>query len=634
MNTVIPFSRDDIERSVPDRFRTVVNACPERFAVKIGSQSFTYAELDRFSDYIAGEIIAICGTKSSPIVMLLGYGISAIAVILGILKSGNFYVSLDTSCPYSKLRDFIEDIRPSLTITDYDNLSASMKSIRNKCQILNIDDIKPGFSEKKIGIDISSDALAALFYTSGTTGRPKGVKRNHASILYGAWSNADNYSVAVEDRRSLLSSWDFAVSATDIFTALLNGATLCPYNTKAFGASRLSDWLAEEDITLFNPPVVIFRQFLDMLSGDERFPSLRMIFLAGQTLYKQDVEKFGKYFPEDCILVNRMGLTEFGRPTQFIIDRQTEITGDTVPVGYAVEGTEILLIDGDGKKADLNHIGEIAIRSRYLSPGYWRDPELTAQKFLQDPEGGDRRIYLTGDLGRMRPDGCLEHLGRKDFQVKIRGFRVEMSAVEAALHAIDTVKEAAVTAHDHPSGDKYLAAYIVPAEHPPPTVTALRRALAEKLPDYMIPSAFVIMEKLPLTATGKTDRRALPVPDRIRPELDTPFTAPGTPAEKMLADIWAEILELDRIGIHDNFFELGGNSVQAARIVSRIRDAFQTELPLREFFEKPAVSDIAAFILREQARSIPEDELARMIAEVEMLSEEDVKYLLADRSGQ
>lgn len=232
------------------------------------------------------------------------------------------------------------------------------------------------------------------------------------------------------------------------------------------------------------------------------------------------------------------------------------------------------------------------------------------------------------DMGRMRPDGCPELLGRKDFQIKIRGFRVETEAVESALHSLESVKDAAVKAFDHLSGEKYLTAYIVSSPQSAPTVSALRKALSEKLPEYMIPSVFVMMEKMPLTSTGKTDRSALPEPDRIRPLLDSPYVPPSTEEEKKIADIWAEILELDQVGIHDSFFDLGGNSIQSMRIVSRICRVFHTDLSMRVFFDFPTVAGLAAYITEKRDSSISDTELEKMVAELEMLSDEEAEQLL------
>jgi acyl carrier protein len=274
-------------------------------------------------------------------------------------------------------------------------------------------------------------------------------------------------------------------------------------------------------------------------------------------------------------------------------------------------------------------VGEIGVRSGYLSLGYWRRPDTTEAKFLPDPDGGDRRICRTGDLGRMSPDGCLEHLGRKDFQVKIRGLRVEVTEVERALRAVDSVREAVVLAREDHSGDKHLVAYIVPAPNASLSISDIRSDVENKVPSHMVPSRFILLDALPLTATGKVDRRALPDPGKSRPNLDTPFVASRTPVEKELSQIWAEVLSLEQIGVHDSFIELGGHSLLATQIVSRALDKFRVEVSLQSLFESPTVGDMATVITRNQTKKAGEAELARMLDELEALSDEEAKQLLA-----
>ena len=244
------------------------------------------------------------------------------------------------------------------------------------------------------------------------------------------------------------------------------------------------------------------------------------------------------------------------------------------------------MLDEHGKTVGVNEIGEIAIRSPYLAVGYSQLPDLTRAKFLSDPEDSDQRTYLTGDLGRMLPDGCRSTSGAKIFRVKARGFTIDVSETEAALIALDVVKDAVVVAREDAEGDRRLVAYIVPSAGRP-TVSLLRRALAEKLPQYMIPSAVVLLDNMPLTATGKIDRRTLPDPRTARPELDRPFVAPSTPIEVQLAQIWSEVLGLDHVGVDDNLFDLGGHSLTAARVVTRAIKHFQLALPLAALFRHP-----------------------------------------------
>jgi len=275
---------------------------------------------------------------------------------------------------------------------------------------------------------------------------------------------------------------------------------------------------------------------------------------------------------------------------------------------------EVLLLDEDGTAVRPDDIGEIAIRSRYLSPGYWRRPDLTAAAFRPDPAGGPERIYRTGDLGRRLPDGCLVHLGRKDFQVKIRGFRVEVAEVEGALLSLPTVQEAVVVAREDRPGDRRLVAYLVPTARPAPTVTALRQTLAAVVPDYMLPAAYVLLDALPKTPGGKVDRRALPPPGRTRPALDQPLVAPRTPVEATVGAIWQEVLGLDELGIHDNFFDLGGHSLAASQVLARVTETLHVDLPLRVLFAAPTVAGVAVAVVQGLMQDVAPDERARLLS--------------------
>ncbi len=286
-----------------------------------------------------------------------------------------------------------------------------------------------------------------------------------------------------------------------------------------------------------------------------------------------------------------------------------------MPAGYPIPGKTILLIDENGGHVTaVGEVGQIVIRSRFLAMGYWRQPELTAAKFLPDPEGGDARICLTGDLGRWRADGCLEVLGRADHQVKVRGYRVELAEVEAALLALAEIREAVVIL-DGEGDDGRLVAYVV-ASRPPPTVSQLRRALAATLPDHMQPAAFVFMDALPVAESGKLARRALPRPPRSRPCLDAAMVAPRTPIEAAVARCWADVLDLDAVGVHDNFMELGGDSLQAGRIVAHLANAFALELSPESLLAAPTVEAMALLLVQAQAAGVAPAVVGQMLEQI------------------
>ncbi|MGH9895247.1 MAG: non-ribosomal peptide synthetase, partial [bacterium] len=374
---------------------------------------------------------------------------------------------------------------------------------------------------------------------------------------------------------------------------------------------------------------------LDTLSGKENFPHLRLIELQGEPILKRDVKRYQNYFSPQCILVNKLGAREIGGSIRcYFIDKSTEIQGAAVPAGYAVEDKHVRLLDDAGREVGFGQTGEITVESRYLALGYWRKPDLTRAKFVPSLSRGDGRLYFTGDIGRKSPDGCLEWIGRKDLQVKVRGNKVEPAEIELALVGHTALKEAAVLCGEDPSGEPRLVAYCVAAKTPAPSVTELRGYLREKLPDYMQPSAFIMLDALPLTPNGKVDRVALSMPPPVRPELAKPFVPPQTPVQETLTAIWAEVLGLDRVGIHDDFLDLGGHSLMATRILSRVAEAFGVELSLQSLLQAPTVAQMAATISASQTKSASQEDLRRMLAELEALSEDEAQRLLSDKGAR
>lgn len=299
-----------------------------------------------------------------------------------------------------------------------------------------------------------------------------------------------------------------------------------------------------------------------------------------------------------------------------------------MPVGYPVEDREVLILSEDRETVAPDQVGEIAVKSRYLSPAYWRKPSLTQAAFAPEKEEKKERIYFTGDLGIVRSDGCLVHMGRKDFAIKIRGHRVEFAEVEAALLSHTGIREAVVMGRRDRFHSECLVAYLVPTGQPVPSVTQLRRYFAEKLPAYMIPQAFVSLIALPRTPNGKVDYHALPAPEPILTEQEETFVAPRTPIEEMLSDIWVQLLDVKRVGIHDNFFDLGGHSLLVTQVISRVRAAVDAEIPLRLFFESPTVASMALLIVQSRAKNSDSEEIADLLADIESLEEGQVSRLL------
>jgi amino acid adenylation domain-containing protein len=592
-NAFIRFAKEETEQSIPQRFEQQASCYPDRLAVKTRNDQLTYAALNKVANRVARALLAQRGAGAESIALLLEHDASMIAAILGVLKAGKVYVPLDPSFPYARNAYILDDSQAGLIITNNENRSLGESLSENRHSLINIDEISATLSDENINLSISADNLANIIYTSGSTGQPKGVVQNHRNALQVAMRYTNGLQIGAEDRLTLLQSYSVAGSVSNILGALLNGASLFPYNVKEVGLIELADLLIDEEITVYHSVPTVFRQFANTLTGKEEFPELRLVRLGGEPVHAEDVQLYKKYFPSDSIFVNSYGASEAASVLRYCVDKDTEISDAMVPVGYPLGDIEILLLDDDGKAVGFDQVGEIAIKSRYISPGYWRKPDLTRATFITDPQDEGERIYRTGDLGYMQLDGCLVVTGRNDFRVKIRGFRIEVAEIELALRGLTKIKEAAVVAHEDQRGEKQLVAYVVPEPEQAPAISELRAFLKDKLPDYMVPSAFVVLETLPLTPNGKLDRLALPAPSLSRPELDTHFVAPRTPAEEQLVGIWEEVLGLERVGIHDDFFELGGHSLLATRVVSRVRGALRAELPLRYLFETPTVAGLA-----------------------------------------
>ena len=588
------FCKAEIDQSISQRFEKIVRRYPDRVAVESRRQRLTYSELDQLANRVAHAVLDTCGKDSGGIAVLMEHDAAVIGAILGALKAGKFYLPLDPSLPLTRSRWILEDAAVTAIVTNTRHLPLAQSLMESSIPVVNMDET-PSVGDLDPPQHCRPDDLCWVIYTSGSTGRPKGVMQTHRNVLHFMRNYTNALRIGIQDRLSLLYSFSVNGGAHDVFAALLNGAAICPYDLKEQGFAGLEAWFNKFEITIYHSVPTVFRQLANSLSGHEAFPSIRIVRLGGEPIYRRDLDLFQRHFHDDCILVNRLGSSETGSLRMFFMDKKTEIHGNLIPVGYPVDDNEVILLDESGTPSASDE-GEIAVRTRYVSPGYWRRPELTAASFSIDPEDESKRVYRTGDLGRVLPDGCLLHLGRKDFFVKIRGYRVELDEIETVLTEFDGVKECVVTALGNNSGDERLVAYVVLREETNVTVADLRRFLQGRLPEYMIPVSFMFLDALPLTDTLKVDRKALPQPAGTRPEIGVPYAAPRNPLEETLVKIWDEVLELDRVGIHDPFFDLGGHSLAATRIISRVVKSFSKNLAVKVLFESPTIARMAETI--------------------------------------
>lgn len=601
-NEFFRFDRKEIEQSIPDRFEKQVEKYPDRLAIKTRSGDITYKALNQQANRLAHAILDLRGSEKEQIALVLENDVPIIAAMLGVLKTGKTYVPLDPLLPESRINYILEDSQSSLIITNNKNLEMAKEMAEDKLPLLNIDLIDPEISVENPNLGVSPDIPTWILYTSGSTGQPKGVVQTHRNVLHFVMNYTNGLHICTDDRFLLIFSCSVNAGAHVIYSALFNGASLYLLDIKAEGLAHLAEWLTQNNITIYTSVPTILLHFIDVLSADNEFPDLRLVMMFGEPVYKNHLELARKHFPQNCIFVNRLGSTETGSIRWHFIDSETQIDGINVPVGYPVEDNQILLLDDNAKEVKPGEVGEISVRSRYISPGYWHKPDRTAAAFLPDPEGGDRRIYRTGDLGSMLPDGCIVHMGRKDFQVKIKGYRIEVAEIETALLKHDAISKVAVWPWEDPSGNKRLVAYIIINGQEMPPVNEFRHLLSESLPAYMMPFYFEEVDVFPLAPNGKLDRKALPPPNTARPNLANPFAPPRKSTEEKLAKIWREVLGFDEVGIQDNFSDLGGESLMAAQILARIQDTFGKNFPLAAILQSPTIEEMAKIL--EQSGSI------------------------------
>ncbi len=632
-SNTLPFQRAEIEGTIQARFVRVAAACADQPAL-VGTVPYTYAELNRAANQLAQRILTLFGPASAtvdePVALLLGHDTPHIMAMLGVLKAGRIYASLAPSAPVARLHTLLENLETRLIITNTEYASLASELIGTGGYVLNLDEMSPADEVSEPPCQTQPTAPATIAYTSGSTGTPKGVVKTHRALLHSAWNKSTTDALSRQDRVALL----YLATISAVWDPLLNGNTLVLYDVQRQGGANLGQWLVDQQITNLRIPIELYRQLLDSLPRDAYFPHLRSVGLGGR-FYRHDVTRSWPYLPPGAKISSRFSATETGRVTLFQLDETTHLPTNLVPTGYPISDVEIFLRNEAGQPAAVDEAGQIYVRGQYLPSGYWRDPVLTQQVYQPDPERPGWRICCTGDWGRLRADGMLEFIGRKDARVKIRGHRIDLGEVEAALLNVAGIRSTVVTVQDRTQEEKYLVAYYVATTDAGPTVSAMRAELAQTLPEYMIPTLFLRIETLPLLPNGKVDRKALPVPDpslhSVRPALATAYRAPRTPLEETVVAIWEDVLGIQPVGIDDNFMALGGNSLRAMQIHVRLLRQFQIELATSQLFACATI-DAMAQLIAQQVEATEESLIAELLNAVEALSQQEAGHLLAKQT--
>ncbi len=565
---------------------------PDSIALVLQDRWITYRWLDQQSNRLARDLQSLGIGPERLVGICTARSLEMIAALLAVWKAGGAYVPLDPAYPPERLAFMLQDCQASLLLTEQRLLSLlpPLQSPTDAIVCLDTldwnaqhDDAPPSPSMT------TADNLAYVIYTSGSTGLPKGVAIAHRNaVALVAWAQT---TFSPQDLTGVLASTSicFDLSVFELFFTLSQGGTVI----LADHALHLLTLPARQQVTLVNTVPSAMAE----LVRDEGLPAgVQVVNLAGEPLKKALVEQVYKLETVQWVL-NLYGPSEDTTYSTWALVERNSATEPSI--GRPVANAQVYLLDEAGQPVSVGVTGELYMAGKGVVRGYLNRPGLTAERFVPNPFGeSGSRLYRTGDLARYRPDGEIDFLGRLDHQVKIRGFRIELGEIEAVLGQHPAVQEVVVLAREDEPGDKRLVAYLVSQSQAAAEAGDLRRFLASRLPDYMVPSAFVLLDALPLTSNGKIDRRALPPPGREQMGPESAYAAPGTSFEEIVAEIWGEVLRLEKVGVYDNFFHLGGHSLLVTQVLSRVRDRFEIELPLRCFFESPTVAQMASRVER------------------------------------
>ncbi len=581
-------------------FEEQAKRTPDAVAVVFENQQLTYQQLNQRANQLARHLQSL-GVKPEVLVgICVERSLELVIGILGILKAGGAYVPIDPTYPQERLTFVLEDTQTSVLLTQQRLVEhLPQHNAHTICLDSDWEAIPPENQENPTP-EITAENLAYVIYTSGSTGKPKGVQITHRNLVHSTSARIAYYKESVTSFL-LLSSFAFDSSVAGIFWTLCQGGMLyLPLEGVQRDVPKLIELITQHQVSHLLSLPSLYSQLLE-LAKPEQLTSLRTIIIAGEACPSELVQRHLELQSETS-LFNEYGPTE-GTVWSSVYHCQDPEVGTPVPIGCPIANTQIYLLDSHLHPVPVGIVGELYISGDGLARGYLNQPEMTTQRFIPNPFNNKSRrvLYKTGDLARYLPDGNIEFIGRIDNQVKIRGFRIELGEIETALNQHPQVRESVVLARDDVPGDKRLVAYIVPNRESIPTIPQLRDLLKERLPEYMVPSVFVLLKEFPLTPNGKLDRRGLPAPEQVRPEFAGVFVAPRSSVEEKLVKIWAELLKIERVGIHDNFFDLGGHSLLVTQVVSRLRDVFEIELPVSDFFEAPTIAELAVIITQRLA---------------------------------
>jgi amino acid adenylation domain-containing protein len=576
-------------------FEAQARRTPSAVALVCEGERITFAELDRRAGQVAAYLRARGAGPETLVGICVERSVEMVAGLLGILKVGAAYVPLDPGYPAERLAFMLEDSGVRVLLTQA-RLRGRLPAHAGETVCLDADWPAIAGAPAAPAVAPDPDGLAYMIYTSGSTGRPKGALNTHRGVVNRLLWMQDEYGLRAGDRVLQKTPFSFDVSVWEFFWPLLAGSTLVVAKPEGHrDAAYLADVVRRETVTTLHFVPSMLQLFLDA-PGVEGCTSLRRVVCSGEALPADLARRFFQRLP-GAELHNLYGPTEAAVDVTYHACRPDDERA-SVPIGRPVANTQIHLVDPHGGPVPTGVPGELCIGGVQVGRGYWRRPALTAERFVPDPFSAHAgaRMYRTGDLAKRLPDGAVEYLGRTDFQVKLRGFRIELGEIESALAAHPGVREAVAMVREDRAGDPRLVAYLVPAGGSAPESAELRAWLGERLPEHMVPAAFVTLPALPLLPNGKTDRKALPAPGTPERAASHRMVPPRTPVEETLAGFWREALGAEQVGIDDNFFEIGGHSLLLARVHARVMAAFRREVSMLDLFRHTTIRALAAFL--------------------------------------
>jgi len=592
----VAFERASICQGIHERIEEQVDLHPRNIALKTRDTALTYAEANGIANSVAMEILSASGKELAQAAILLPNSNETIIAILASLKAHKAYVPLDPNFPKERLRMMLEDAEPVVLLTDDPHMRLAEELAGKRVRIINTSVIKRDAAAPNPQVPCDPLDRAYILFTSGSTGRPKGIAFLHRNLLHHIMCVTNYLFFAPSDRVTWLHSASFSASVVDIYSCLTNGGTLYPWDAKTQGFIGMADWLVQEKVTTLQWIPSAFRQFLRTVPDDFVFHDIRIVVMASEPLTVREVELFRRHFPVGSHLVNQVGTSETYNYRLYPVDHHIPIENANVAGGYSVsEDRQVVILDDERRELPVGCVGEIGVKSEYMSAGYWRDATLTQSKFVRI--GADKvPVYLTGDLGKLEPDGCLIHLGRKDSQVKIRGYRVELAEIEHVLSTSPGVADCATAVVKNRLGEDQLVGYVVLKEAAQFQQHEVEEHLESRLPDYMVPRRYAILDSLPTLATGKVDRQGLPNPlDQIESGSQRAATH-SAPVEFEILNLFKELLQSEDISLHSDFLKTGGDSLLTAILMHRIHHRFGVEITIDDFSESPTPAHLADLI--------------------------------------